>query len=160
MIVQTTEPRDERSVLGWPALTSLAAIGVLMAALFLAHGLQCAATLAHGPSPTSSAILAPAIADDVMHHGTAPDRPEPTVLTASAADPVLSLGGRHMLVRAGVVCVAVLIGAGVWLLGRHARLNSGSANSWPSGRTCRQLLAVARWRLMAPDLAVLCVLRT
>ena len=146
-------------------MMSLAVMGVLMAALFLAHGLECAAILGHGPAPMTSTLLAPAgsdpaMSDGVMQHATAPDASELTVGAASATDQNF-VGGHDMLVRAGAVCVAILLGAGIWLLGRRRpRSICHSVRSWLSGRTYLRLLAVIRWRLSAPDLAVLCVLRT
>ncbi|MGI8628502.1 MAG: hypothetical protein ACR2J5_18335 [Geodermatophilaceae bacterium] len=160
MTATDTEPGDERCVLGWSALASRAAVGVLLAALILAHGLECAALLGHGASPIGHTLVAPAISADAMQHATAPDESEPMMLAALAADPVQTVGGPDMLARGGAVCVAVLIGAGIWLLGRRPRLICHSAPSWLSVRICMRLLAVARCRLSAPDLAVLGVLRT
>ncbi|MBA3367579.1 MAG: hypothetical protein H0T99_02690 [Geodermatophilaceae bacterium] len=144
----------------WSAGGSLVLAVLLMAALFLAHGLQCAAALDHGPVAMSHTLLAPVAADDVMPDGSTRDRSDVTMLVSSLADPVATVTGRDVLGQAGVVCVAVLTAIGLWFLSRPtALLAAPGVLLWPAGGRTPQLRAAARWRPPAPDLAVLCVLR-
>ena len=141
---------------------SLIAAGLLLAALFLAHGLQCAAASDHGPVAMSHTLVAPAPADYLMHHGTTGHESELMLLVTVLADPVATVGSRGALGQAGVVCVAVLTAMGLWFrYARKSRLLMQAALVWPAGRPTLQPRATAgRWRPPPVDLAVLCVLRT
>jgi hypothetical protein len=133
---------------------------LLMAALFLAHGPQCAAAAEHGPVAMSHALVAPVAADDVMRDGTTEDESEPTMLVLALADPVAAVGGGDVLGRWGVSCVAVLTAMGLWFLSRKSMLSGRGALLWPAGRAASRLSAAALWRPQPRDLAILCVLRT
>ena len=140
---------------------SLIAAGLLLAALFLAHGLQCAAASDHGPVAMSHTLVAPAPADYLMHHGTTGHESELMLLVTVLADPVATVGSRGALGQAGVVCVAVLTAMGLWFLSaRKLKLpRQGAYGRLAQGATS-QLRVAARWRPPPHDLAVLCVLRT
>ena len=140
---------------------SLIAAGLLLAALFLAHGLQCAAASDHGPVAMSHTLVAPAPADYLMHHGTTGHESELMLLVTVLADPVATVGSRGALGQAGVVCVAVLTAMGLWFLSaRKSKLpRQGAYGRLAQGATS-QLRVAARWRPPPHDLALLCVLRT
>ena len=140
---------------------SLIAAGLLLAALFLAHGLQCAAASDHGPVAMSHTLVAPVAADDVTHEGGTGHESEFTMLVGSLADPVATVSGRDVPGQAGVVCVAVLTAMGLWFLSARKSLLSGQGayGRLAQGATS-QLRVAARWRPPPHDLAVLCVVRT
>jgi len=151
---------------GWggpssPSEGSLVAAMLIMAALFLAHGLQCAAAADHGPGAMSHTLVAPVAADDVTHEGGTGHESEFTMLVGSLADPVATVGGRDVPGQAGVVCVAVLTAMGLWFLSaRKSKLpRQGAYGRLAQGATS-QLRVAAPWRPPPHDLAVLCVLRT
>lgn len=141
---------------------SLVAAVLLMAALFLAHGLQCAAAADHGPKAMTHTLAVPVAPSDVIHHGTTGYQSEPTMLVRSLADPVAAVGGGDVLGQAVLACFAVLTAVGLWFrLARKALLSGQGLSWWPAaaGSTSR-LSAAARWRPPPLDLTILCVLRT
>ncbi len=159
--IKQTRERCGRHCLSWSAGGSLGAAVLLMAALFLAHGLQCAAASDHGPLAMSHTLLAPVAADDLMHDGTPGHEFQLALLVSSLSDPVATVGGPDVLSQAGVVCVAALTAMGLWFLSARKTLLPGQQTLlWPAGGRIPQLRAAARWRTPPLDLAVLCVLRT
>ncbi len=160
MTASQTDPMDSRAVPGWSGAASLAVAGLLLAALFLAHGVQCAAALGPGPAPMTHVVLPPALADHEVHVGVAGDNLDLMTLLTPVGELVHTLGGGSMPGTAGAVCVAILIGAGIWLLARRLRLACRIVPSWSAGPPYTRLAMTARMRLSPPDLSVLCVLRT
>ncbi len=159
--IKQTEERGGLLCLSLSTGSSLGAAVLLMAALFLAHGLQCAAASDHGPVAVGHTLVAPVAADDTMHHGTAGHESDRTLLLTVLSDPVATVGGRDGSAQAGVVCVAVLTAMGLWFLSARKSLLSGQgALLWPAGGPTSQVRAAARWRPPPLDQAVLCVLRT
>lgn len=161
--IMQTRRRGGRVGPSWSAGSSTVATVLLMAALFLAHGLQCAVASDHGPVAMSHTLVAPFAAEDVLHDGATRHGSELSMLVSALAHPVATVGGRDGPGRAGVVCVAVLTAIGLWFLSvRKAVLSSRGqgASSCPAGDPTARLSAAARWRPPALDLAVLCVLRT
>ncbi len=159
--IKQTKERGGRLCLSLSTGGSLVAAMLIMAALFLAHGLQCAAASDHGPVAVGHTLVAPMAADDSMHNGTAGHESARTLLVTALSDPVATVGGRDMSGQPGVVCVAVLTAMGLWFLSARKSLLSGQgALLWPAGGPTLQLRAAARWRPPPLDLAVLCVLRT
>ncbi len=159
--IRQTKERGGRLSLSLSAGGSWGAAVLLMAALFLAHGLQCAAASDHGAVAVGHILVAPVAADDSMHHGTTGHDFPLTSLGTAFADPVATVGGRDVLGNAGVLCVAVLTGMGLWFLSaRKSVLPGKRALLWPAGEPTLQLRAAARWRPPPLDQAVLCVLRT
>lgn len=156
----------ERRSLGCPSWSeggSLAAAVVLMAALFLAHGLQCAAASDHGPVAMSHTLIASVAADDSMHDGIAGHKSEFGMLVTAPAYPVATVSSTDAQGRAGVVCVAVFTAMALWFLSARRAVLSGrgrAASSCLASGTSARLSAAARWRPPPLNLAVLCVLRT
>lgn len=165
MTAPIMQTRQSRSRIG-PSRSAggpLVAAVLLITALFLAHGLQCAAASDHGPVAVSHTLVAPVPVSDLMHDGTTGHESERSLLLRSLADPLATVGGRDMLGQAGVVCVAVLTAVGLWFLSTRKAVLSGEGQGrslWPAGGPTARLSAAARWRPPRLDLAVLCVLRT
>ena len=156
-----TEQRCGRVCPSWSAGGSLVAAVLLMAALFLAHGLHCAAASGHGPVAVSHTLVAPVAADDLMDHGATGHESEPTVVVTPLTGPGATVEGSGVPGQAGVVCVTVLTALGIWVLSARRTLPLGRASLlWPAGGLTLQLRAATRWRPPPLDLAVLCVLRT
>lgn len=158
--ITQTRVSGGRAGSSWSAGGSLVAAVLLMAALFLAHGLQCAAASDHGPVAVNHTLVAPVVAADVIHHVTTEQEFELITLVTALADPDATVGGRDVLGQAFVVCVAVLTAIGLWFRSaRKSTLSGQRALLWPAGGMTWRLRAAARWRPPALDLAVLCVLR-
>ena len=156
-ITQTSKRGSPR----WSAGGFLVAAVLVMVALFLAHGLQCAAASDYGPVAMSHTLVVPVAADGGMHHGAMGHESQPTMLVTVLADPVATVGGSDVAGWAGVVCVAVLTAMGIWFLSaRRTLLVDRGVLLWPAGGPTSRLRAAARWRPPPLDLAVLCVLRT
>lgn len=133
---------------------------LLMGALFLAHGLQCASASEHGPVAMDHTIAVPGVPHDSIA-GNVGDQSELVLLVSALNDPVATIGGSDVLGQAGVVCVAVLTAMGIWyLMARRVLLVGRGARLWPVHGLALRFRAAARWRPPPLDLAVLCVLRT
>lgn len=139
---------------------SLGAAVLLMAALFLAHGLQCAAASDHGRVALSHSLVMPVAADDLIHEGADGHESELTVLGLALAYPV---SDSDALGRASVVCVAAFTAVGLWFLSARRVAPTSrrqSASLWPGRGPTARKSDTARWRPQPFDLALLCVLRT
>jgi len=163
--VRRTQPPAWRGAApdpGRPLREPFLAAAVVLAALFLAHGLQCVAAQSHGPTPSSQTSAASAVFDGSMPAGHDGVR----LLTSAALPPVAGLGARvsahfsrgHL----GVVCVAVLAaGAICWLRSPKWMVLVGRRLPvWPPHWASVSLRVVGRWRPPLLNLALLCVSRT
>lgn len=149
---------------GWAGARAAVPVVVLLAALFLAHGLQCAVPTVHEPGEVlTHDVGVLASGGGAVQHGVAGD----AVGLAAGLLPLVvhqvnppgnSSSPGH---AAGVVCVAVLIAAGTFFLlaGRYLSYGGHGAGRVATG-FFSQPKALARWRPPSPDMAVLCVLRT
>lgn len=141
-----------------PAAGSLIAALLVLSALFLAHGLQCAAADRHSPAAMTHSMATPGGSDTPIH-GAEPEQRflASTMVPATAG----AVGAAGTFDHAGQVCVAVLIaGAVFWLLARRTmetfRHGLRRSARWLSV----QPHAAARWRPPTPGLTVLGVSRT
>lgn len=140
----------------------LAAVCIL-AALFLAHGMQCVDGLGHDPVAASH-VMAP-------HSAGAPHGPilDDAVGVGSGNSPAIPpvgyavdlLGAHGLLGHMGGVCVAVLtVGAMFWLLlARRRSLAKRGATGWPTSITSL-VQPKPRWRSPSTNFDLLCVSRT
>lgn len=148
---------------GWRRAGKAVPVVLLLAALFLAHGLQCAVAAEHGPGVPSHHVDALAPGHGSLPHGIAGDAVGVAAgllpLLAHRVDPRGDSGSPGH--AAGVICVAVLIAAGTFLLwaGRYKSSGGQKLRHLANGYSSR-LGALARWWPPSAGMAVLCVSRT
>lgn len=149
------------AVIGRIAPGSPAATVLLLGALFLAHGQQCAAAEGHDAPGMSHAVTA----DGTVHLSMQPVGAAAGLLTAStvsqAAHLLDSTGTPGSPGHLGVVCVAALLaGAACWLLLARRQPSRKAPPLAPIRWPGAFRVPIARWPWAPPNLTLLCVSRT